>query len=208
MPKDKTESHERIQKAAREEFLEKGFPNASMREIAGKAGLTPSALYRHDPSKEAMFNSLVEPFVEKLLHQTEQHESRAYARFDETASADAMVSDNAVQLFKHLLMDHRDELRLIVCCSGGTRYENFIHDLVHLETRETMKAFAYIREAGIPVKPITEDELHVLLSAYLTAVLEPVAHDWPMDKALQCLYRVEEFFIPAWQHMMGFQEGR
>lgn len=204
MPKDKTQSHERIQKAAREEFLQKGFQNASMREISRKAGLTPSALYRHYPSKEAMFSSLVDPFLQEVLKKTRQHEETAYENFDRTGSGDAMVTDNAVRVFKYLLTEYRDELRLIVCCSGGTRYESFVHDLVTMETQETLKAFDHIRESGVPIKPISEDEIHVLLSAYLTAVLEPIAHDWPTDKALRCLDLVEEFFIPAWKHIMGF----
>lgn len=204
MPKDKTQSHQRIQAAAREEFLEKGFQNASLREIARKAGLTPSALYRHYPSKEAMFHSLVEPFLQELLGQTRQHEENAYENFDQTGSGEAMVSDNAVRVFKTMISQHRDELRLLVCCSGGTQYENFVHELVTMETKETMRAFDHIRRSGVPIKPISEDELHVLLSAYLTAVLEPIAHDWPTDKALRCLDQVEEFFIPAWKHLMGF----
>ena len=204
MPKDKTQSHERIRKAAKEEFLEKGFQNASMREIGRKAGLTPSALYRHYPSKEAMFSSLVEPFLETALAKSRTHEENAYQNFDRTGSGDAMVTDNAVRFFKGLIADHRDELRLILCCSAGTKYENFIHDLVTMETRETVKAFDYIRQSGVPIKPISEDEVHVLLSAYLTAVLEPIAHDWPTEKALRCLDLVEEFFIPAWKHIMGF----
>ena len=204
MPKDKTESHERIQKVAKEEFLKKGFENVSMREISKKAGLTPSALYRHYPSKEAMFNSLVDPFVADMLDRTKQHEQNAYRNFDRTVSADAMVGDNAVQMFKSLFAEHRDELKLILCCSHGTKYENFIHEMIWMESEETMKAFEHIREKGVPVKPITVDEIHVLLSAYITAVLEPIAHDWPTDKALQCLDLVEEFFIPAWKHIMGF----
>ena len=75
---------------------------------------------------------------------------------------------------------------------------------VTMETKETLKAFDYIRESGVPIRPISEDEIHVLLSAYLSAVLEPIAHDWPTDKALRCLDLVEEFFIPAWKHIMGF----
>lgn len=204
MPKDKTQSHERIQKVAKEEFLEKGFQNSSMREIGKKAGLTPSALYRHYPSKEAMFNSLVDPFVDKLLNKTTQHEEQAYENFDKTHSGDAMVTDNAVKVFKGLIKEHRDELRLIVCCSSGTKYENFINDLVTMQTKETVKAFDHIRESGVPIKPVSEDEIHVLLSAYLTAVLEPIAHDWPTEKALRCLDLVEEFFVPAWKHIMGF----
>ena len=174
-----------------------------MREIGRKVGLTPSALYRHYPSKEAMFNSLVDPFIEELLCKTKQQQENAYRNFDQTVSADAMIVDNAVELCKSLIKEHRDELRLIICCSHGTKYENFINDLVQMETKGTLKAFDYIREKGIPIKPITEDELHVLLSAYLTAVLEPIAHDWPTEKALKCLDLVEEFFIPAWKHIMG-----
>ena len=204
MPKDKTQSHERIQAAAREEFLHKGFQKASMREIAGRAGLTPSALYRHYPSKEAMFSSLVDPFIRELLENTRQQEEAAYADFDRTRSGDAMVTDNAPRVFKRLITEHRDELRLIVCCSGGTGYENFVHDLVTMETRQTLKAFDHMRSSGIPIRPISEDALHVLLSSYLTAVLEPIAHDWPTEKALDCLDLVEEFFVPAWKHIMGF----
>ena len=204
MPKDKTQSHERIRAVAKAEFLEKGFQNASMREISRKAGLTPSALYRHYPSKEAMFSSLVEPLLQEVLGQTKQYTEDAYENFDATHSGDAMLTENAVQVFKNLMTQHRDELRLVVCCSGGTKYESFIHDLVTMETKETLKAFDHIRESGIPIKPISEDEIHVLLSAYLTAVLEPIAHDWPTDKALRCLDLVEEFFIPAWKHLMGF----
>ena len=41
MPKDKTETHERIIPAAMKIFLEKGFEKATMREIAEEAGITP-----------------------------------------------------------------------------------------------------------------------------------------------------------------------
>ena len=62
MPKDKTESHDLIIKVAKQEFLEKGFMNVSMREIGKKVGLTQAALYRHFKNKEDMFNCLVERF--------------------------------------------------------------------------------------------------------------------------------------------------
>ena len=151
-----------------------------------------------------MFNSLLDPFIERIMGETRRHEMDAYENFDRTGSGDAMVTDNAVRIFKKLITENRDELKLIVSCSAGTKYESFIHDLVTTETRETVKAFEHIRESGVPIQPISEDELHVLLSAYLTAVLEPIAHDWPTDKALKCLDLVEAFFIPAWKHIMGF----
>ena len=55
MPRDKTDSHIRIIQAATEEFLEKGFQNASTRSIAARAGITSGGLYRHFKDKEEMF---------------------------------------------------------------------------------------------------------------------------------------------------------
>lgn len=66
MPKDKTETHERIIPAAMKIFLEKGFEKATMREIAEEAGITAAGLYRHFVDKEAMFAALVEPVLSEL----------------------------------------------------------------------------------------------------------------------------------------------
>lgn len=204
MARDKTESHIRIKAVAKQEFLEKGFENASMREIGKKAGITPAGLYRHYESKEAMFSDLVDPFIETLMELSHDHETTAYDEFNRTLSSQAMVKNNVVKMMKGLLEHHRDELKLIVCCSHGTKYESFINDLVQMETKGTMEAFNYIRNHGNSIREISEDELHVLLSAYFAAILEPVVHDWPLDKAMRCLDLVEDFFLPSWKHIMGF----
>lgn len=58
MPRDKALSHERIIRAARDEFSEYGFDKASMRRIGKRCGLTAAALYRHFDSKEAVSGAL------------------------------------------------------------------------------------------------------------------------------------------------------
>lgn len=203
MARDKTESNIRIRNVAKEEFLEKGFEKASMRDIGKKAGMTQAGLYRHFASKEDMFASLVEPLITKICSDAETHENNAYSSFDRTNDFREMTNDNMVKMMKGILSEYYDEIRLLVCCSHGTRYENFIHDLVTEETKHTLQAFDYIRASGLYIREISEDELHVILSAYMTAVLEPVAHNWPLDKALKCLDQVEAFFMPAWEKLMG-----
>ncbi len=61
MPRDKSENHEKIIKAAFDEFMTYGFNDASMRRIASECGMSASGLYKHFPSKEDMFAALVEP---------------------------------------------------------------------------------------------------------------------------------------------------
>ena len=48
---------ERIQQAALDEFAEKGFLGASLRQIVKNAGVTTGAFYGYFSSKEALFAS-------------------------------------------------------------------------------------------------------------------------------------------------------
>ena len=43
-----------------------------------------------------------------------------------------------------------------------------------------------------------------MLSAYTTAMFEPVVHNYSMEEALRCLKTVEAFFLPGWKQLMGF----
>ena len=58
---------EKIQDAAMEEFLDKGFLGASLRQIVKNAGVTTGAFYGYFSSKEALFASIVEPHAKALM---------------------------------------------------------------------------------------------------------------------------------------------
>lgn len=46
---------------AKEEFLDKGYSESSVRNIAKSAGLTTGAVFRYFPDKESIFAELVAP---------------------------------------------------------------------------------------------------------------------------------------------------
>ena len=53
--------------AAKEEFLEKGYENASMRNIASKAGITVGNIYRYFESKEDLNERILAETSQELL---------------------------------------------------------------------------------------------------------------------------------------------
>ena len=67
MPRDKTNTHNRLLLFIREEFLEHGYAKASLKNIAEKVGITSAGIYRHFPNKEAMFTAMVEPTTSEFL---------------------------------------------------------------------------------------------------------------------------------------------
>ena len=56
-----------IYQAAMEEFLDKGFKSASLRNIVKTAGVTTGAFYGYFDSKEALFEALVQEQYDWML---------------------------------------------------------------------------------------------------------------------------------------------
>ena len=202
MPKDKTDSHNRIIEAATQEFLEKGFQEASTRSIASRAGMTSGGLYRHFKDKEDMFAALVDPAIAELRKWMDAHITRGYGG---AMSGDygQMWQDSEIDMVREVVYPNIDAFRLILCCSQGTAYENFVHDLVIEHQTIMMDVFGMLRDQGLPVRDISEEELHILMSAYTTALFEPVMHNYPLDKAMHHLKTIEAFFLPGWHDLMG-----
>ena len=59
---------ERIHRAAFEEFLEKGFKSASLRNIVKKVNMTTGAFYGYYNSKEELFEALVDEHYQYLIN--------------------------------------------------------------------------------------------------------------------------------------------
>jgi len=205
MPRDKTVSHEKVNRAIREEFLEKGFEGASVRSIGDRAGMTSAGLYRHYPDKAAMFDSVVKPVIEAIEQWAADHKKNAYEHVENSAGYRYLFAETFLDLIRDIIIPHKVEFRLLLTSSRGTKHENFVNDFVLNNQAEMMKMFAYLKSKGFPVKEVTEEELHILLSAYLTACFEPVVHGFSDEEIESHLSTVRDFFLPGWRNLMGMQ---
>lgn len=206
MPRDKTLSHIKVQKAIKEEFLEKGYEAASIRSIGARAGMTSAGLYRHYADKDAMFEVVVSPVIEKLKRWTKDHKEKKYALVDGGAGRNELFGESFVDLIREVILPNRDEFKLLITRAGGSKYENFIHDFAEDNQKDMMDAFEYLRKSGYPVKKVDEEEIHMLLSAYLTACFEPIIHEYDDTKIDKYLNTIQEFFMPGWLAVMGLDK--
>lgn len=205
MPRDKSLSHEKVNKAIKEEFLEKGYEEASVRSIGARAGMTSAGLYRHYADKEAMFAAMVEPLVRDVTAWTKRHTDRKYDIVNGKNAREELFGESFFDMIREVILPRRDEFVLLMTRSNGTKYENFVHDFVLSNQKEFMKAIGYLKEKGYPVVDINEEELHILLSAYLTACFEPIIHEYDEIKIEKYLTTIQEFFMPGWLRIMGVE---
>ena len=211
MPRDKTLSHEKIIQAARDEFAEYGYDKASMRRIGNRCGLTAAALYRHFDNKEDMFDALVRPAIEDLKEWINEHVSRseniikACTEFPDSIATKKIWNSTEINMMRELIYPRMDEYAMLINKSRGSKYEKFLDDFVEFQQNMMVPQFKELKELGLKVKDISEEELHMVTMAYCTALFEPVVHNYTLEDAVSYLDTVEAFFMPGWKNLLGFK---
>ena len=202
MPTDKPASHVRVIAAAREEFMEYGFEKASMRRIGERCGLTAAGLYRHCRDNEDLFDQLVAPALVRLDVWMKTH----LAKYLEAVQnkGNFQWQDSWIDMMREVVYPFADDYHLLLTCSSGTKYESFLHDLTQAAQDQMLQFLPVLRKNGLAIREISPADLHLLFSAYVTALFEPVIHRYPPDEAARCLETIEAFFLPGWKSLFGF----
>ena len=194
----------RIHQTAIEEFLEKGFADASLRQIVKNAGVTTGAFYGYYSSKEALFTALVEPHAAAVMGMF----MRAQTAFLELPEAEqpshvGVESSACVKEMLEYVYQHLEPFRLLICKAQGTSYENFIHNMVEIEVEATQGFMEVLRRQGREI-PVLDDQLcHIIASGMFHGIFEVVVHDMPYARAKHYVQQLQEFFLAGWHSMMG-----
>ena len=202
MPRDKTANHIKIIAAAKAEFMEMGFDKSSMRSIAERCGMTAAGIYRHCVDKADLFDQIVAPAVDRINAWLDAH----VARYVDAVHHEERIQwrDSEIDMMREIIYPNMEEYHLLLAKSRGSKYEHFLHDLTEGQQAQLLQYMPMLKAQGYPVRDITPKELHLLLSAYTTALFEPVIHNYSVEEALRCLTTVEAFFVPGWKQLFGF----
>ena len=202
MPKDKTASHIKVMAAAKEEFIEYGFEKASMRRVGERCSLTAAGLYRHCRDKEDLFDQLVAPAIEQLKSWMDTHLTKYLTTVRDEGNL--KWQDSWIDMMREVVYPHVDDYHLLLTCSSGTKYESFLHDLTQTAQERMLQYLPVLRDKGLTIREISPAALHLLLSAYVTALFEPVIHRYSLEESMKCLETIEAFFLPGWKTLFGF----
>jgi len=187
--------------AAKAEFLERGYEKASMRSIADRCNMTAAGIYRHCRDKEDLFYQIVSPAEEKLMAWANAH----MQRYEEPVKKKGKMiwQDSFIDMMREVVYPDMEDFHLLIARSKGSKYENYLHDMTEMAQDKFMEYMEELRESGINAPEITAQQLHLLLTAYLTALFEPVVHNYSYEDANEALKTLEKFFLPGWKKLMG-----
>lgn len=200
-----SKTQEKILEIGKKEFLNKGFKEASLNEIVEKAGFTKGAFYGYYPTKESLFDSLVfeviNEFNEKFKKAKDDHFNLI---LQNKVSRTINLSTDYLKYFVNYVYDHFDVFKLILCCSNGTKYNNYIHDLVVQDIIWTEEFFKILKAKNKIRGNISKELHHMIISAYFTAAFETVVHDMKREEAIKYIEELATFFNAGWKSLITF----
>lgn len=195
---------EKIQDAAMEEFLDKGFLGASLRQIVKSAGVTTGAFYGYFSSKEALFASIVEPHAKALMGRLMEAQT-TFAELPEEQQPDHMglESSQCVHWMVDYICDHREPVKLLLTRAEGTSYEHFVHNMVEVEVEYTLQYMEVLRRLGKDIPELDKSLCHIIASGMFNGIFEIVVHDMPREQALRDVDQLRDFYTAGWLKLMG-----
>ena len=201
--KKKSATYTEILKNAKTEFLQNGFEKASMRSIAAMTGITAGALYKHFPSKAAIFDELVQPLIAQTLSIGIDFSKIAINLFGTEGSAAIKEAIHiSLQNLYALVYSRFDEFKLLFNRSAGTKYENIRHEFVMADVTVCKKFISDLKTRGINVQPLNDDQLHLIYSTALTPFFEIITHEYSYEKALSFMDILTDVMYFCWNKIM------
>jgi len=185
----KDEIRNNILEAAKRLFYEKGYNNASLRDIANKSGITVGNVYRYFANKESVLEGVVYPVYSKIMDYIELSES--YIKAGESKTFEDFrneINDYILRITK----EYRLEMLILFKGTQGTKFEKTRSELVSLiENRIYEGLFKRVKmdlnEAAYLSK--------VVARSFLDSLIMVIEETEDSEKLKKMIYRLNDFYF-------------
>ncbi|MBR1477402.1 MAG: TetR family transcriptional regulator [Lachnospiraceae bacterium] len=192
-----------IHESARMEFLEKGFLEASLRNIVKQAGVTTGAFYGYYKSKEELFAGMVEEHARYIM---DMYDDAVQAFFRQAAEGNGVhVGETGGESLRWMLeysYNHADAIKLLIGASNGTKYESFLEELTNAEIDSNHRTMALLYPGTVTRANLPRELEYTLVNGMFKGMFELIMKDVPIDTARLCIAGLTEFYTAGWAHLM------
>lgn len=190
--------------SAREEFLEKGYIEASMRNISTKASITTGSVYNRFKDKEAMLDELVQESADTLLSMfmTSQCELASIPIEQQMGKLKEHVGKSITEMIDYIY-DRFEDFELIICHSQGSKYEAYIEKFIDLEEKNVIRYLGDLKQMGYDTKKVSVDLIHILCSSLLYGFFQIVEHHFKKEDAYTYAQSLHSFFQAGYNELLG-----
>ncbi|GKX31245.1 TetR family transcriptional regulator [Vallitalea longa] len=191
----------KILTAAKLEFINKGFKNASLRKIAELAGVTTGAIYIRYKNKDDLFCTLAQEATQVIERNIMSLKKDFYDAGRRHSIEDLIVvSSSEINAILDMIYQHYDACYLLFCCAKGSSMENFMEKLVSLKVDSTIQFFRDIMGKDVAIE--RESLMLIIESEYNTYTLI-LRNRYDKLEAQKYIETVIRYFVGGWRSIFN-----
>lgn len=195
------DNYRSILRAARKEFILRGFKDASMRTIAKDANVGLSNIYNYFTNKDEIFLEIVSPAKDELFAFVKEKHTEKYIDFNFMSTL--AYQEETVDVYIQLLIKYKEEIRLLLFYSQGSTMENFRETLTEYLTDVSNNHKAIVKSHYPQVHEVSSFFTHTLCAFMVSIVGEIVTHDMEKHKIREFFREYFQFQIAGWRELTG-----
>ena len=197
----KDNKYNAILNAAQNEFITKGFKDASMRDIAKHADVGLSNIYNYFKNKDEIFLAIVKPAKDDLFKFiTLQHSEE---NFDSNKISPFGHREKDIEYYINLLAKYKDEFRLLLYHSQGSSMSNFREVLTDHITRVSHDYMTLEKKHYPDANEVSDFFIHVMSSWIVSILGEIVTHNLSRHSTDKFFKEYFRFGFVGWRELTG-----
>lgn len=207
---DYEKTHKKILDCGKKIFKDQGFEKSNLRAICKAAGVTTGAFYGHFEDKEALFSELVEPIVSQIQRSYTMYEDRSFDVYKKEKHIKKETiykileskAQGAIEMVLYFF-EHKDVFELLVFGSYGTKFNNFLDEIIEREDKNHFEILSMIYGEDHVNDVITNRGIHLINHAYFYALSEVAVHSKSIEEVKLNATLILEFFNEGWKKIRG-----
>ena len=207
---DYEKTHKKILDCGKKIFKDQGFEKSNLRAICKAAGVTTGAFYGHFEDKEALFSELVEPIVSQIQRSYTMYEDRSFDVYKKEKHIKKETiykileskAQGAIEMVLYFF-EHKDVFELLVFGSYGTKFNNFLDEIIEREDKNHFEILSMIYGEDHVNDVITNRVIHLINHAYFYALSEVAVHSKSIEEVKLNATLISEFFNEGWKKIRG-----
>lgn len=186
----------------KKEFLDKGYKEASLRQICKNLDLTLGAFYGYFTSKEDLFHAIVSRPAEELLkYYKSTHENYLSSNPEFQKNNLNEIPHRALRNMIDFMFDYYEEFKLVFCKSAGTKYEDYLEEFIKTEVESTLRFIKTMKENHFFDVELDEQLIHILSSMLMKGIIEIFEHDMEYEHAVKYVLKLQMFYTAGWMKL-------
>ncbi|MDD2981734.1 MAG: TetR/AcrR family transcriptional regulator [Hespellia sp.] len=172
-------------------FLKYTFKSAPLRKIVEAAGVTTGAFYGYFANKEELFYALTDDTANGLtaiLNSVANDMNNFPPNEKIFKMCDAYI--HRIPEIVDYLLEHRDEMKLIIACSQGTKYENYFN-MLQERNQDNISQSA---EKSEQIHLLSPDTIELLMSGYFSMLAKLITEETDREKMIRSMTEVARIY--------------